>query len=82
MKENLWDSVLKQLESDEEAVSDYLAQEYKNVRPFDAKEIPKEDLLWAYENLGIQDMQQLIQKHGEDAVNEYIYDMTMLQRRK
>ena len=82
MKENFGDVVLSKILQNIEGASDKLAEQYKNVKPFDSKQIPKEDLLRTYDNLGIQDMQQLIQKHGEDAVNEYIYDMEMLRRKK
>lgn len=78
-KVNIGDSVLSEVMKGIGKVTDYVSKEFKSVKPFDKEKIdPREQLFW-YEQLGIEDMNYLVQKYGEDAVNKYVYEMTMLQ---
>ena len=44
-------------------------------RPYRTEELSFDEELYYYDHLSQQDMAQLIMKHGEQAVNDYIRDM-------
>ena len=78
MKENTFDLVVDRLLARRDEVRKKLASNYKRVKPFRKQEIPKQELVDAYANLTYADMQELIQKHGEETVNQFIADMEQL----
>ncbi len=78
MKENTFDLVLDKLLARRDDVRKKLASNYKRVNPFRKQEIPKQELIEAYSNLSYPDMQELVQKHGEETVNQFIADMEQL----
>lgn len=75
MKDNIYDKVLEKTLKRVEMASDRIAKQFKNVKPFDKEPIPKKELLDYYEMLTAEDMQYLVQQHGEDVINGFIADM-------
>lgn len=64
-----------------DGVTGYMAKEFKNVKPFDKNAVsPKEQQYW-YDQLSREDMGYLIQKHGSQKVNEFIYKMESLKEK-
>ena len=78
----MYDQAVNKVLSRIDSVSSRVAENFKNVKPFDKKEIPKSDLLQAYSQLGTQDMEYLVARHGRESINKFIQDMEVLKRRK
>lgn len=78
MKENTFDLVVDRLLARRDEVRKKLAVNYKRTKPFRSQEIPKQELIDAYSQLSPQDMQMLVQKHGEEKMNQFIADMEQL----
>jgi len=79
--ENIADNILGRMNKRVEAVSNRLSEQYKGVKPFDAQEVKPEDQLYWYEQLGVQDMDYLIEKYGRDTINTYVFNMETIKRR-
>lgn len=82
MKENYGDKVLDGVVKRVEQVTNRLTSDFKGMKPFDKEQIPNEDLMYAYDHLGMEDMDYLIQQHGRDAVNQIISEMETKRRKK
>ena len=81
MKENLYSKVVEKTLGRMNSATNSVAQNFKNVNPFGQVEIPKGNLLSAYKQLGTQDVEYLLAKHGRDKLNSFISDMETLNRR-
>ncbi len=81
MKPNYYDSVLGKVEDIVGKVSDKISVNFKNVKPFDKEPIKTAELLPYYDSLNQDDMLFLIQKHGEEAVNQFISEMETYRQR-
>lgn len=82
MKENVADNILARVNKTVGNVANRLSVQYKGVKPFDKQPVKPEDQLFWYEQLGIQDMDYLIEKHGRDAINEYVFNMETIKQRR
>lgn len=82
MTENIADNILGRMNKRVDAVAKRLSSQYKGVKPLDAQKVKPEDQLYWYEQLGIQDMDYLIEKYGRDAMNTYIWDMETIKQRR
>lgn len=80
-RENIGDSVLAEVVSQFNQVSDHIAMTWKGVKPFAKKEIPAKERLYWYDQLTMADMNMLIQKHGEDKISKFIYENERLRDR-
>jgi len=80
--ENVADNILAKMNKRVDAVAKRLSNQYKGVKPFDAREIKPEDQLFWYEQLAPADMDFLIEKYGRDAINELIFSMEQLKARR
>lgn len=80
--ENIADNILTRINKRVLAVSGRLSGQYKGVKPFDAQKLKPEDQLYWYEQLGAADMDYLIEKHGVDAVNQFIGESEEIKRRR
>ena len=81
MKTNYYDRVLDKVEFVTGKVSDKIAGDFKNTNPFDKKPIPVKELADAYNSLTIADMRGLIEKHGAEAVNDFVYEIEQYLKR-
>lgn len=82
MKTNYYDKVLDKVEFVTGKVSDKIAGDFKNTNPFDKKPIPVKELAEAYNSLTIADMRELVIKHGEEAVNDFVYEIEQYLKRR
>lgn len=78
MRDNTFDLVVDKLLVRRDEVRKKLATNYKRTKPFRQQEMPIQELMTAYSQLSPQDMQMLIQKHGEEKVNQFIAEMEQL----
>ena len=81
MKTNIGDEVLKKTIDLSKSVIKRIHTEYKGVKPFNKEVIEAKEKLFWYSQLQPMDMWTLRQKHGLDAVNKYIYEMTQLEKK-
>jgi len=81
MRENVADNILARINKRVEAIAGRLSSQYKGVKPFDSQEVKPEDQLYWYDQLTPDDMDYLIGKHGNTALNEYIFSMEQLKGR-
>jgi len=58
-----------------------IVKQTKGDKPFASKPIPPEDLIWALDNLGLQDWQPLIEEFGFDNVNRMVYKIHKMKLR-
>lgn len=75
MKDNIYDEVLARTLQRVDKAATKVAEQFKNVKPFDKEQIPKRELVGAYRGLSVPEMHQLIEKYGADVVDEFIYEM-------
>jgi hypothetical protein len=78
MRENFYDNVLNGTEEWITNVSNNIAKEFRNAKPFDKEKIENEKMLSAYLTLQPQDMDYLLSKHPRDVVQDFIFDMEKL----
>ena len=82
MKENLGDKIVDKMKERLALTRTRLASIYKTTKPFRMESISKEEALYEYEHMGMEDMMNRITRDGEDATNQYIYEMEQLKRRR
>ena len=63
-------------------VSERIAQRLKGTRPFATEDIPAPMRIWAIDNLGIEDMRELLGEFGQDAVNSVLFNIEKLKQRR
>ena len=71
---NMYDSVVDELHKRRELVRKELAENYRRVKPFREEPVSKGEMLYYYNQLTVEDMEYLVQKYGEEALNEFIYE--------
>jgi hypothetical protein len=82
MKRGVNDKVLeKMLDINGRAVSK-IKSHLKGTQPFASREIPPEDLIYAKNNIGFQDIPDLVNEFGRDAVNKLLYDITVMESKR
>ena len=81
-EESIYDAALKGIGDIIEEVSDSIAIEFKGKKPFDKEPVSNEEMLYHYNQLTPEQMDNLIQTKGRDAVNEMIYKMEQLKQRR
>jgi hypothetical protein len=78
MKENPADIVTERILARTAKVSDHIAKRLKNTKPYATEIIPPSVKIWAVDNLGIMDMQEITQQYGLEAVSELIAEAEKL----
>ena len=75
MRENVGDLLVGKIIERKDKVSGLIARQYKSVQPFASRQLSREEQLWAVENLGFEDMQELRQEYGDDAINNLLFNV-------
>ena len=75
MQENVYDSVVSKMLDRIEKASDTIALRFKGVTPFNKERIPEKEIRAAFQTLSRQSMIKLIERHGVEAVNDFIAEM-------
>jgi len=82
VKEGLNDKILNKVLKMSDRITDRIAIETKGQKPFASVEMHAEDLIWASDNLGYEDMTDLINEFGYDAVNRQLFEINKLKKRR
>ena len=73
-KESIVERVLKESEIMVNKVIGQLAEEFKDTRPVLGQVNPN-DAIWAVDNLGYEDMDELKAEFGENEINKMLYQV-------
>ncbi len=76
------DKILKRMTELNGKVTLKIRDNLKGVAPFASKPIPPEELIYAKNFIGFQDLTELVNEFGADKVNELIFDITMMENRR
>ena len=80
--DNKFDGIKEALKGRIADVQKQVKNEYGKSRPFNTVDIPTVDRLWAFDKLTPEQMNVLIGKYGEQTMNQYIYEMSMLRQKR
>lgn len=82
MEESIYEKVVDELVERQRLVKDELTRRFKRTRPFRMTPISSGEMLMQYNMLTPEKMAALIDTYGEDAVNEMIFEMETLKKKK
>lgn len=82
LKEGLNDKILKHILRIDKQVVGKIRQQLEGDKPFASKPIPPEQLIYAKNNLGSEDLMDLVRDYGASAVNNLFYEITMMENRR
>ena len=78
MKPNPMDDVLDKVMNRQRGVSDTIAQRFKGTSPFATEKLSPTAKIWAIDNLGIEDMNELRQEFGDEAIGYMLYQVNKM----
>lgn len=81
MKENRGDIILRGIIARRDMAVAKITEEFKGVRPFASQPLTEKMKLQIYDNLSIEDREDLRNKFGEAAYMEYVSSMEALRRK-
>lgn len=81
-KPNYGDQVVDKLHQRFDKVSAKLREQFKGVNPFRKETIPGDELYFYYRQLSPDDMNYLIQRHGTEAMNDFLFEMSKIEKDK
>ncbi len=81
MKEGIYNRVLARMTNRIERVSDRMAKEFKNTRPFDQQPVDPRESLMQFSKMTPQDIMGMRQHFGNEVVDDYLLNMAQLTRR-
>lgn len=81
-KDGILDLAADDLHRRKKLFKEALAEEYKAIKPFRMEEVSSEEMLVHYNQLSMEDMDFLIQKHGRDAVNTMIREYEEMKQKR
>jgi len=73
VRENVGDVLVEKIIQRKTKVTDLISRQYKSTRPFASRKLSTEEQLWAIDNLGFEDMQELRQEYGDEALNDLLF---------
>jgi len=76
------DKAVTKLHERQQLVRERLRKVYKKAEPFRAEKISNDELLVYYNDLQFEDMDYLIQAHGEEKVGDFLNEMEQLKKRR
>ncbi len=82
MKQTIMDRAIDLMLERSRLVRAKLQKQYKTTKPFRMEPMSNEEALNQYMGLTPDDMRGLIDRHGEDEVNQMVMEMETLKRRK
>jgi len=82
MKENPYDRIAEKLESRMERLDTKIGSHFKDMKPFDKEPVSNDELLYIYENMTPEDMNYLLQTHSRDDINQKLYEMEKIKKRR
>lgn len=81
-KENFGDIVVDKLHHRFDLVKKKLGEQFKNVKPFRQEPVDDKELYFHYKQLSPEDMGWLVQQHGQEVMNDFIFKMYKFEQDK
>jgi len=81
MREGSMDAVLNRVSKRFDTVAGLMANQLKGFKPFATERFTPEQIIWAVDNAGYEDKNDLINEFGKEAVS-YMLAMTEKQRQR
>ena len=75
MKEGRGDKVTELVIQRRGKLSDFISSEFKSQKPFASEQLPVKDQIWAIDSIGTQDIVELEQEFGREALNTLFYQV-------
>ena len=63
-------------------VKEEIVRQSKGVKPFRREAGSNDELIYIYDNASLEDMQYVIDTYGREAVNQRLFEVNQLRRRK
>ena len=82
MKENPFDRIEAKALHRVEKATDRIAKNFKGTNPFDKEPINDRDIIDSVDMLTPQDLQELIEDHGYEQVNEFLGSVEALKAKR
>ena len=59
-----------------------LRARFKKTRPFRMEQVPTDEMMYEYNTMTPEKFNTLLNTYGEEVMNEFVYNMEMLKRKK
>ena len=82
VKDSRQDIIVDRLLDRFRKVKEELARQSKGVKPYRREATNNDELFYIYDNASLGDMQYLIDTYGREAVNQRLFEVNQLRRRK
>ena len=79
---SLYDLVVDELVERQSLVKQELTERFKKTKPFRMEPVPEEEMLYEYNIMTPGKFNTLLNTYGEETMNEFIYEMEMLKKKK
>ena len=63
-------------------VKEEIVRQSKGVKPYRREAMSNDELFYIYDNASLEDMQYVLDTYGRDAVNQRLFEVNQLRRRK
>jgi len=80
--ESMGDRVIDKLHGRTATVRERLRKQYKSERPLRMEKISNDEMLYYYNQITPDQMTYLVQKHGNETMNTFIFEMETLKNRR
>ena len=81
MEKSVFDLTVDILHERQQDLRAELKTRFKKTKPFRTEPMDNKELIYYYDMLNMEDMQFLVVKHGEETLNDFIYEMETANRR-
>ena len=82
MKDSRQDIIVDRLLDRFRKVKEELARQSKGVKPYRREATSNDELFYIYDNASLGDMQYLIDTYGREAVNQRLFEVNQLRRKR
>lgn len=82
MREGSMDKVLGKVSERFDKVADLMAKQFKGTKPFATEQFSPAQKIWAVDNLGYDDMPDIVNEYGVDAVGHKLAEIEKMRQRR
>jgi len=82
MREGINDKILAKVMSLNSLASGKINEKLKSDKPFASEKMDDDTLLWAVNNLGMEDMMELQKEYPREQLNKLLYETAMIEQRR
>jgi len=82
VEKGLQDLIVDELHEIRTLVRAELVKEYRGKKPFRMEPVDNDTLLYIHDNMTPEDMNYAVSTYGEESVNDWLFEMDKLKRRR